>query len=144
MIIGNSEGEGGFISKGCLVKSLFKTSWGEGVIKDPLEWKILGVGSANQRVFCVCVGGGGGMNIFWKHTFQIPRKTIFRFCAQRSWETICNNFLVPWKSMETHLLNVFNFLSQIFFLGTGSHKPNNTKLIDTKKCFSFVYKPHHN
>ena len=26
--------------------------------------------------------------------FQIPWKTIFRFRAQRSWEPICNYFLV--------------------------------------------------
>ena len=61
------------------------------------------------------VGGGGGMDIFWKYIFQIPRKSIFRFCVQRSWETISNNFLVPRKSMETHLLNVFNFFKSYIF-----------------------------
>ena len=33
--------------------------------------------------------------------FQFPWTTIFRFCAQRLWETITNNFLVPWKFMGT-------------------------------------------
>ena len=61
------------------------------------------------------VGGGGGMDIFWKYIFQIPWKSIFRFCVQRSWETISNNFLVPRKSMETHLLNVFNFFKSYIF-----------------------------
>ena len=27
--------------------------------------------------------------------FQFPWKTIFQFCAQLSWETNSNNFLVP-------------------------------------------------
>ena len=39
---------------------------GGGVIKDPLERKVLGVRSANQRVFCV-----RGMDIFWNHTIVI-------------------------------------------------------------------------
>ena len=34
--------------------------------------------------------------------FQIPWTTVFRFRAQRSWETIGNNFLVWWKFMGTH------------------------------------------
>ena len=34
--------------------------------------------------------------------FQIPWTTIFRFCAQKSWETIGNNILVWWKFMGTH------------------------------------------
>ena len=35
--------------------------------------------------------------------FQIPWTTIiFQFRAQRSWETIGNNFLVWWKFMGTH------------------------------------------
>ena len=34
--------------------------------------------------------------------FQIPWITIFLFRAQRSWETIGNNFLVLWKFMGTH------------------------------------------
>ena len=100
MIIGNSKGEGGFISKGCLAKSPFQTSLGEGG------------GGANQRVFC---GGCGVMDIFWKYIFQIPWKIIFRFWVQRSWETISDNFLVPWKSMKTHLLNVFNFFKSYIF-----------------------------
>ena len=29
--------------------------------------------------------------------FQIPWITIVRFCAQRSWETVSNNFFVPWN-----------------------------------------------
>ena len=49
--------------------------------------------------------------------FQFPWKTIFQFGAQISWETNSNNFLVPWKFMGTHPLNVFNFSkSYIFFL----------------------------
>ena len=47
--------------------------------------------------------------------FQIPWKTIFRFYAQRSWETIWNNFLVAWKFIVTHLLNDFNFLKSYVF-----------------------------
>ena len=40
----------------------------KGVIKDPLEWKVLGGGGGgtNQRVF-----HGGGMDIFWNHTLLI-------------------------------------------------------------------------
>ena len=34
--------------------------------------------------------------------FQIPGTTIFWFLAQKSWETIGNNFLVWWKFMGTH------------------------------------------
>ena len=34
--------------------------------------------------------------------FQITWITIFWFCAQRSWETNCNNFLVLWKFMGNH------------------------------------------
>ena len=34
--------------------------------------------------------------------FQILWMTIFWFHAQRSWETIPNNFLVPWKFKGTH------------------------------------------
>ena len=33
--------------------------------------------------------------------FQFPWTTIFWFCAQRLWETITNNFLVPGKFMGT-------------------------------------------
>ena len=41
---------------------------GRGVIKDPLEQKILGGwGDPNQRVF-----RGGGMDIFRNHTFTVP------------------------------------------------------------------------
>ena len=64
-----------------LVLNFFKkknsgNSWGEGgVIKDPLEQKILGGGGggANQRVFC-----GGGMDIFWNHTIEVAK--IVQFC----------------------------------------------------------------
>ena len=35
--------------------------------------------------------------------FQIPWITYFWFCAQKSWETISNNFLVLCK-MGTHAL----------------------------------------
>ena len=64
-----------------LVLNFFKiknsgNSWGEGggVIKDPLERKILGGGGgANQRVFC-----GGGMDIFWNHTIEVVK--IVQFC----------------------------------------------------------------
>ena len=64
-------------------------------MKDPLEWKIRGVGVHIKESSVGGGGGGGGMDIFWKYIFQIPRKTIFQFCVQRSWETISNNFLVP-------------------------------------------------
>ena len=52
--------------------------------------------------------------------FQFPWTTIFRFCAQRLWETITNNFLVPWKFMGT-----------LFFLRGGANqgdgRPNETR-----------------
>ena len=37
--------------------------------------------------------------------FQIPGTTIFRFRAQKSWETIGNNILVWWKFMETTFIS---------------------------------------
>ena len=39
------------------------------------------------------------LKLFQALGFQTPWITIFRFHAQRSWET---NFLVPWKFMGTH------------------------------------------
>ena len=63
--------------------------------------------------------------IKWEELFQdfligghFPWRAIFQFPAQRSWETISDNFLVPWKFMQTsYLLNVFNSLkSYTFFL----------------------------
>ena len=59
---------------------ILEIPWGRGVIKDPLEWEILGGGGcANQRVF-----RWGGTDIFWNHT--IPVITLCRT------NTICNNF----------------------------------------------------
>lgn len=47
-IIGNSKGEGGFISKGCLAKSPFQTSLGEGV---EVQIKESSVGGAGLWIF---------------------------------------------------------------------------------------------
>ena len=61
--------------------------------------------------------------------------------------------------MRTHVRNVFNFGSHIFFLGPGSLVPSTSdaectletikdgtqkKMIDANQCFSFVHKPSHN
>ena len=52
--------------------------------------------------------------------FQFPWTTIFRFCAQRLWEIITNNLLVPGKFMGT-----------LFFLRGGAiqgdGRPNKTR-----------------
>ena len=78
--------------------------------------------------------------------FHFPRKTIFSFRTQSSWETIRNNFLAQRKFKGTHLLNVLKFWTSNFFLGPGSHKPvmfnalwkwfnmtNNRKMIDANQ-----------
>ena len=66
---------------------------------------------------------------FWRPNtlalgFQFPWKPIFRFRAQRSWETISNNFLLfRENSWEPIPYNVFNFSKSYIFFLTGSHKP---------------------
>ena len=52
---------------------------GRGVIRDPLERKILGWGVCKSKSLLL-----GGMDIFWNHT--IP---VIRLCRTN---TICNNF----------------------------------------------------
>ena len=49
--------------------------------------------------------------------FQFPWTTIFWFCAQRLWETITNNFLVPGKFMGT----------LFFFMGRCKPRRRQTK-----------------
>ena len=47
--------------------------------------------------------------------WKFPWKTIFRFLAQRSWETISSNFWVPRNFMGTHHLSDSNFSKSYFF-----------------------------
>ena len=59
---------------------ILEIPWGRGVIKDPLEWKILGGwGVCKSKSLPL-----GGMDIFWNHI--IPVITLCRT------NTICNNF----------------------------------------------------
>ena len=55
--------------------------------------------------------------------FQFSWKTMLCFHAQRSWETIHNSFLVPWKFMENPPLKCFHFLEVIYFNISWSWKP---------------------
>ena len=45
-----------------------------------------------------------------------PKENNFLVHAQRSWETICNNFVVRWKFMGIHLLNVFYISKSYIFV----------------------------
>ena len=63
--------------------------------------------------------------------FQIPWITVFQFRAQRSWETIGNNFLVPWKptfssfNVQKHvIIHTFklNNISVYYYLQKNKNK----------------------